>query len=166
MLPALYELSAQYKEALESLGDLDLPDEVVKDTLQGLTGDLEIKAKDVASFVLHIEAMSSAIKEAESKMSHRRKVLENRAKGIREYIKSCMETAGISKIECPYFKLQIKNNPGSVIIEDEKSIPAEYLRIPELPPPQPDKKLIGEALKNGKEVSGCRFEKGTRLSID
>lgn len=165
-LPALFVLSEQYREALETLGDLDLPEEVINDTLLGLTGDLEVKAKDVAGFALHLDAMSQAIKDAESKMAHRRKVLENRAKSIRAYIKSCMDTAGITKIECPYFKLQIKNNPPSVFIEDESSIPAEFMRTPEPPPPAPDKKLIGEALKSGISVKGCRLDKGTRLSID
>src|SRR3990167_8371102 len=98
-LPALYEIAETYRKALETLGDMDLPEEVVKDTLEGLQGDLEAKGQNVASFCLHLEAMSEAIKIAEQKMAHRRKVLENRAENIRTYLKTCMETAGIQKHE-------------------------------------------------------------------
>lgn len=164
-LPSLYEIANEYRDGLEKLGDLDLPAEAVADTLAALQGTLELKAKNVAAFVQNLEALAASIKEAESKMAHRRKVLENRANSIRQYIKDCMESAGVSKIECPYFKLQIKKSPPSVIIEDEAQLPPEFLRVPELPPPAPDKKAIAEKLKAGDTVPGARLQQGTRLDI-
>ena len=165
-LPTLYELANDYKKALETLGDLDLPEEAVFDTLVGLQGNLEAKAQNVMAFCRNLESVAGAIKDAETKMAHRRKVIENRVASIKEYIKKSMETAGVSKLECPYFKLSIKNNPPRVVIDDEHSLPPEFIRVPQLPPPEPDKKLIGEALKKGEPVPGAHLEKGTRLSID
>ncbi len=164
-LPSLYEISATYRQALEKLGDLDLDDQTITDTLAGLTGDLQVKSQNVAAFCLHLEAMTEAIKQAEAKMAHRRQVLANRAEGIRQYLQSCMETAGIQKIECPEFKLQIKKKPPKVVIDDESSLPPEFLRIPELPPPAPDKKAIGDKLKSGIIIPGAHLEQGTRLDI-
>lgn len=161
-LPALYEIAETYRNALETLGDLDLPDQVIQDTLEGLQGDLQAKGTNVAAFCLHLESMSEAIKQAEVKMAHRRKVLENRADNIRTYLKTCMETAGISKIECPYFKLQIKKNPPKIIIDGE--VPSEFMRVPIPPPPQPDKKAIADLLKE-KTVDWAHQEQSTRIDI-
>lgn len=163
---ALYEISANYREALEKLSDMDLPVEVVNDTLEGLQGELQIKATNVAMYAQNLESLAKQIKEAEQSMSHRRKVLENKAASIRQYIKENMERAGISKIECPYFKLSIKKNPPSVEIYDEAAIPEVYKKQPEPPPPVVDKKMIAEVIKGGATVEGARINQGTRLSID
>ena len=82
-LPALYELAGEYRAAAEQLADLDLPPEVVADTLEGLAGDLEQKATNVALFARNLEATAAAIKQAEADMAARRKAIENRAASIR-----------------------------------------------------------------------------------
>ena len=167
-LPALYEIAETYRHALENLGDLDLDDQTIKDTLEGLQGDLQIKGTNVAAFCLHLEAMSEAIREAEKKMEHRRKVISNRAENIRAYLKQCMETAGIQKIECPQFKLQIKKNPPKTVIDDESLIPAEFLKTLPPPPPVPDKKAIADFLKKQQfeKTDWAHQEQGTRLAIE
>jgi hypothetical protein len=144
---------------------MDLPEEAIRDTLEGLTGDLKVKSQNVAFLVQNLESLSVQIKDAESKMSHRRKVIENRALSIRNYIKQCMDIAGVSKIECPEFALTIKKNPPSVEIVDESKISDVYKRTP--PPPEPvlDKKLILETLKGGHDVEGARLVQNTRLDI-
>lgn len=166
-LPALYEIAEVYRKALETLGDLDLDDQTIKDTLEGLQGDMQVKSQNVAAFCLHLESMSEAIHEAEKKMAHRRQVISNRAENIRAYLKTCMETAGISKIECPYFKMQIKKNPPKTMIDDTSKIPSEFMRTPPPPPPVPDKKAIADFLKQqpGERTEWAHQEQGTRLDI-
>jgi len=162
-LPALYEIANEYREALEKLADMDLPQEVIADTLEAVTGNLEVKATNVAMFARNLESLAESIKEAEAQMAHRRKVIENRADSIRSYIKTCMESAGVSKIDCPYFSLAIRKNPPAVIIEG--NVPKEYMRFPEPPPPTPDKTAIAKALKEGKTIEGAYLSQGTRLDI-
>ena len=163
---ALYELAGEYRQASIALANMDLPDEVVKDTLEGLSGALEEKAKNVAFFVRNLESTAEQIKLAEKQMADRRKAMENRAERIREYLKTNMELAGITQIECPHFKLAIKKNPPSVVIDAESQIPADYMTQPVAPPPAPDKKLIAQAIKDGFEVPGAHLETGkTRLDI-
>lgn len=161
----LYDISNDYRDAVEKLGDLDLPPEVIADTLEGLRGDLTTKATNVAKFAQNLETLAQQIKDAEAKMAHRRKVLENRAASIRAYIKHCMESAGVSKIECPYFKLSIKKNPPSVVIDNAEEIPETFIRTPPPPPPEIDKKAISEALKAGQTIPGAHLDQTTRLEI-
>jgi hypothetical protein len=119
----LYDISNEYAEAAEKLADMDLPAQAVMDTLEGLQGEIDRKATNVAMFCQNLETLANQIKEAEAKMAHRRKVLENRAASIKAYIKTCMESAGITKIECPYFKMAIRQNPPRVVIDNMEAIP-------------------------------------------
>ena len=162
---SLYKIADDFIAQSQALADLGLPDEVLADTLEGLAGDLEVKAVNVAAFARNLEASAEAIKAAESEMAARRKAIENRAKLLRTYLQEQMTRTGISKIECPYFKLAIRDNPPAVVIDAEGQIPQEFMRQPETPPPSPDKKAIAEALKAGKEVTGAHLERGQRLEI-
>jgi len=160
---SLYSIADEYMQAVSTLSDLDLPDEVVADTLESLQYPLEQKATNVAMFVRNLEATADAIREAESEMAKRRKALETRAANVREYLKANMIRAGISKIECPLFKLAIRDNPPSVVIDGD--VPAEFMRQPEPPPPAPDKKAIAESLKAGQHVPGAHIARTQRLEI-
>lgn len=166
MLPSLYELAGEYHQAAVTMSNMDMDEQTIADTLEGLSGALEEKAKNVAAFVRNLESTAEQIKLAEKQMADRRKAMENRAERIREYLKTNMELAGITQIECPHFKLAIKKNPPSVVIDAESQIPADYMTQPVAPPPAPDKKLIAQAIKDGFEVPGAHLETGkTRLDI-
>ena len=162
---SLYELSSTYLEALDALTDpeADLPIETVNDTLEGLGGELEDKAVNVAKFLGNMEATAKAIKDAETKMAKRRKSLESRVTWMKSYLKGSMEHTGITKIECPFFKISIQNNPASVNILNEKLIPKEYKE--QVISWKIDKTAIKNAIKGGKTVPGSVLVNGTRLSI-
>ena len=67
----LYQLTGQFRE-LEALADSDdLPPEVIRDTLEGLTGELEVKAISVAAFTRNLEASADMIDEAAKAMQTR-----------------------------------------------------------------------------------------------
>lgn len=165
MLPTLYELAAQYRTDLETLSNLDLSDDAVQDTLEGMSGDLETKAHNLAAFVRNLETTAEAIKEAELTMAKRRKVIESRIDRLKTYTLNAMIDNKIDKITSPYFVLSVAKNPSAVDVYDAAQIPAEFMRQAEPPPPAPDKKLILDTLKTGTEVAGCRINQGIRLQI-
>ena len=165
MTTALYKLADDFVVAAQQMADLDLPDNVISDTLEGLSGEIEVKATNVAMFVRNLESSAEAIKSAEYEMALRRKSIENRAKHIRAYLQDQLIRTGITKIDSPYFKLSIRENPPAVVIDIEGLIPSEFMRQPETPPPVPDKKAISEALKAGTDIPGVHLERGKRLEI-
>ena len=165
MLPSLYEIAGEYRQAADKLAELDLDEVTIADTLESLGGDLEIKGQNVAAFIGNLEAQAVAIKEAEGRMADRRKAIEHRAARIRQYLLDNMIFAGITKIECPYFKIAVQDNPPSVVIDDPASLPADYMRQPEPPPPSADKALIARAIKDGFNVPGAHLNSSKRLVI-
>lgn len=164
-LPALYQIADQYLQDLEKLSDLDLPEDVVRDTLEGMRGEMQEKCTSVAAFIRNTESLAAQIKQAEEAMATRRKALEKRAESIREYLLTNMQRTGINKIESPWFKIAIQKNPASVVIDDPIMLDSRFLRQPEPPPPAPDKKAIKEALQAGEVVEGAHLEQTERVTI-
>lgn len=164
-MTSLYDIAAEYRQTADKLADLDLDEQTIADTLEGMSGALEVKAQNVVMFARNLEATATAIKEAETAMASRRKAIEHRAAGLRRYALSAMQVAGVQSIECPYFKLSVRKNPPAVEVFDAAQIPAQFMRTPEPPPPAPDKKAITEAIKAGKEVPGARLVSGERLEV-
>jgi hypothetical protein len=162
---ALYQLADLYLQDLQKLADLELDEQTVTDTLEGLSGEMEVKATNVAAFCRNLEASADAIKNAEAQMANRRKAIERRAESLRQYLKLNMERTGILKIESPQFCLSIKKNPPAVHVEAPELVPEKFMKAPPPPPPALDKKAVAEALKAGEDVPGCRLEQGTRLEI-
>lgn len=164
-LPALYEIAKQFHD-LEMLADTDeLPPEVIRDTLEGLTGTLEAKATNVAKFTLGLEAEAAMIEDAARQMIERANRRKKRAESIRNYLLFNLQACGVTEVTCPEFTMRVRKNPEAVEIDDPEQVPPEYMVTPEPPPPRPDKKAIKDALKAGHPVRGCWLRSGERLEI-
>jgi len=164
-MTALYQLAIEFRETADKLADLDLPPEVVADTLESIGGDLELKAQNVALFTRNLEATAAAIKQAEGDMAARRKAIERRVQGLKDYLLHAMQATGIKKIEGPYLRIGVRDNPEAVEVFDAAQVPAEFMRQPEPPPAAPDKTAIKAAIKAGVEVAGCKLTRSQRLDI-
>jgi len=164
----LYAIASEYRQAADTLAELDLDEQTIADTLESISGDLTVKSQNTAFVIKNLEATAEQIDVAIEAMQARAQALRKRAERVREYLLQNMLMAGVEKIECPYFRLAVRENPPKVIVDDEKQIPALYMTDPAPPPPppaKPDKKLIAQALKEGHDVPGCRLERGKRLEI-
>lgn len=162
---SLYHMTEEYRQALQELSDADLPEDVVRDTLEALGGELIKKGEAVAAFALNIGAEIDAIKAVEKRISDRRKALEKRAENMREYLRTNMEKAGIGEIKAidGSFTAKLGKGRPSVVIDDEDAIPddSEYVRWSKAP----NKTAIADAIKAGKEVPGAHLETKPTLTI-
>lgn len=158
----LYELSREYSEFLAIAGQEDFDPQTIADTLEGIKGEIEEKGKNVAAFSQNIEAEITAMKEAEKKIALRRKTLERKVEWMKNYLRENMERCGITKIECPEFRVTLGNPSEICDVFDEDVLPEDYFAVKK----SPDKKLIMQALKDGYEVPGAKIGHGVpRLSI-
>lgn len=163
-MKALFELAAEYRAISDKLHDLDLDEQTISDTLEGLCGDIQEKSTNVAKYFRNMESDADRIEEAAKIMMARAKSVRKRSANLKDYLLSNMEKAGISKIESPWFVISIKQNPESVSVEDESIIPRDYFK--EIPVSyQLDKVLVKQAIKDGFSVNGCHLSRSTRLEI-
>jgi hypothetical protein len=163
-MTALFELASNYRALSDKLRDLDLPEEVIADTLEAEGGDLQEKSINIAKFFRNVESDADQIEEAAKAMLARAKSLRGRAASLKHYLHTNMEKAGVSKIESPWFVISIKQNQESVVVDYASAVPDIFFRIiPEYR--EPDKQRIKLAIKNGNTVPGCHLERTTRIEI-
>lgn len=163
-MTALYVIANDYRAAAAKLADLDLDAQTISDTLEGLGGELEVKAQNVGFMIRSIEADAAAMKEWAKTATERAKAAEARADDLRDYLQYCMESTRIEKITGPGISLSFRKSTA-VVIDEPGLIPAEFMRTPEPPPAAPDKKAIGDALKAGTAVAGAHIETRKNLQI-
>ena len=116
-----------------------------------------------AEYVRSLEAEASAIEEARKGMERRQRSLTRHAERLREYVKNHMERTGLPKLKNHYLTLRVQNNPPSVVVDDEKSIPDEYKRTETVTTLL--RAEIARALKADEEVPGSHLQRSTRLVI-
>jgi hypothetical protein len=163
-MTALYLLAAQYRADADKLADLDIPDEVVRDTLEAMAGAVEVKAQSAAHMVRAFEADAAACRQWAKDANDRAKAIEARAERIRDYLASNLEACAIDKIDGPGIAISFRKS-SAVVIDGADLIPAEYMRTKPAPDPEPDKKAIAEAIKAGKEVPGAHVEQRKSIQI-
>jgi hypothetical protein len=156
----LYELTGDIK-ALESM---DLDAETLADSLEGISGEFEEKAKGILAFTENmngdIEALDSQIK----RLTERKKVLTNRKNNLRAYLLHNMEASGITKIECPLFTASLRKGIEVVDVQDSESIPDEYIEIQVTE--KVDKAALKRDIKAGKEINGVSLKRNpTTITI-
>ena len=125
----LYEISGQFAELfdrLEEIADCEMTEEESADaeaawydTLEGIEGEFELKAEAVAQYIKSMLAMAEDIKTEEKRLFQRRKAYENRAAGMKVYLKNCMEQMKLKKLETPRAKIILRKNAPSLSIADE-----------------------------------------------
>lgn len=161
---SLYKVEDEYLEECEKLSDQD--DESQSGAFDGkseyLTFDVTKWSISVAGYYKNLQKEAVAMREYEYEMRERRRVVENRADRLREYLKSNMQNLGIKKIKGPEFTISIRKSPDSVVIDDVYCLPDDYIKYSEI---FPDKTKIKSAIQNGDEVVGAHLESGSSLII-
>lgn len=167
MSVALYTLAGQYRALAERLSDMDIDAQTVADTIEstGITDDIAVKAQGVEMVARTVEMYTPAIDAEIERLTALKKRRQAAAAALRKYLLDSMRTMGIEKIDTPFFKLSVRENPPAVEVYEPGLIPAEFMRQPETPPPVIDKKAISEAMRAGQDVPGCKLTRGQRLEI-
>jgi len=163
-MTALHLIASDYRADLAKLAELDLPEEVIADTLESLGGELQTKAANVALFARGLEADAAAVKQWAKDASDRAKALEARAERLKDYLANCLESCGVERVEHPGITLSWRKS-SAVVIDGQDLIPDEFMRRKPAPEPEPDKPAIAAAIKAGKTVPGAHVEQRKSLQI-
>lgn len=125
--------------------------ELIRDMVEGETSLHEAIGK-AALELAAVDGEIEGVKIAKTKLEERLERHRNRAEGIREAIQTAMETAELTSLKTPAATLSMRASPPRVDIADLALIPATYMVQP---PPSPDKRAIGAALKAGEAIPGA-----------
>jgi hypothetical protein len=161
-MSSLYELRTEFMD-LQNLLDSAEDDEfaqAVRDTLDGKSGDLEEAVEQSVRLVRNIESDAAAVQAEIDRLKQRKDGMDRRVASIRDGIRALMDVAGEGSIKTALFTVSLAKGRESVSVVDESLLPDEYVNVKTSI--TPNKKLIGEALKNGGDVPGCELIRGEK----
>ena len=164
MTTTLYEISEQYRQLLEMLEDPEIDQDIVRDTLEGLEGELEVKAESCIIVSKRLEADADMVSKEIERLTKVKDSLTNNAKKIEESVMQTMVAAGKDKLPTKHFKLSIAKNGGlqPLKLADISEIPEEYI----IREPKADTKKIRDALNSGKPLNFAYLEeRGVHLNV-
>lgn len=166
-MTALYNLAGQYHALMNTLSNGDFDIQTIEDTIEasGLVDEINAKAQGCELVARSLEAFNPCLDIEIKRLTDLKIQRTKAASGLREYIKTQMENAGISKITAPMVTLTIVNNPPSVEIFEEGLLDARYMVQKPAPAPSPSKTIIAADLKAGLEVQGAKLTYSTRLKV-
>lgn len=161
----LYELTDQYIQLLDFASDPDTDPEVLADTLEGITGEIEDKAEGYIRVIKELEARQDKYKKEIERLQGQAKVFDNSIKRIKENLLQAMDTMNMPKISTEHFRVSVSKNGGlqPMFVEpDITKIPEQYIVLKA----EANTKAIREALTAGEELPFAHLEeRGRHLTI-
>ena len=161
-MPTMYELTADYLAVLAMATDGETPPDAVADTLEAISGEIELKAENSAVIMQELKAEADKLDAEIKRLTARKNALETNADEIKDRIYNAMKTTKKEKFKTTLFSFSIKKNPPKLVIDDRTKIPKKYL-IPQ--PAKIDNAAIKAELTAGKKCKYAHIEQGESLTI-
>ena len=154
----LYEIAAQYRAILEAIDAGEMTAEELQDTLEGAEGTLEDKLQNCVLWMREQEAESAAFKHEIDRLQGRKKVADNRAAKMKEWVRLALEVAGKDKVKTQLVSVSFGKPTVRTLVDNPDLLPSGMTDVVI----KPRSAEIKAALESGKDVSGARLEQGPR----
>lgn len=157
----LYDIVGEY-EQLYALAIEDGDKQAFLDTLEGLKGELEVKASGYVQVMKQLEMEEAECDKVIEAFKAKKQTRANSIKKMSEALQSAMETAGVDVLNAGDYELKIVNNGGVQPLIISGDVPDSFMKVIY----EPDNKKIREALIDGQELDFARLgERGRHLKI-
>lgn len=160
----LMDLTGEYLELYEMLSDGDTEEQVIKDTLEAITGEIGIKADGYAVVIDKLMGEAAMRFKMAKKLTSSAKALENNATRMKNRLKYCMEQMDKKELKGEYFTYKISGNGGKQPLKyvDGVEIPQSYMKVVV----DVDNDKVRKALEAGEKLPFAYLEeRGTHLRI-
>ena len=161
-MSTLYQLTGEYLQLLEMMQDPDLDPQTLADTMEGLTGEIEIKAENYAIVIDDLQTESAKFRKEAARLLKHADRLDANADRMKENLMQSMIATGREKFKSEHYRFSVVGNGGVKPLKFTGEVPEEYMRMK----PEVDNKKIREALDAGQTLSFAHLEeRGKHLSI-
>lgn len=157
----LYDIKGEFLRLYE-LADSEEDEEAFLDTLEGLQGELEVKAKGCVYVMKQLEMEEAECDKVIEAFTRKKQAKKNARERIINAIHDTMSTADLKEIAAGEYKIKIVKNGGKNPLVINGEVPDSYMRLKY----EVDKELIRKALEDGKALDFAYLgERGEHLSI-
>ena len=161
----LYEITNDYLQLMTMLEDPELDPQTLADTMEGIEGELEVKAESCGKIARNIEGDIVALEAEKERLTKKIQTKKNNLKRLKETLQFSMEATGKSKIKTPLFSFSIRKNAPAVVMDEPyiENVPERFLKYSD---PTINRTAIKEAIQNGENLEGiAHLEQSTSLTI-
>ena len=163
----LYKITGQALQLQEMIGDPEVDEDTLLDTMESVEGDFNDKIQAYCFIIKNMEPEAQAAKEEASRLSTKARSIENKIKSLKARMLEAMEATGVSEAGGDKLKAKIAKNGGKVpLLYSEgvtpEEVPSEFV-ITNL---DFDGEKIREALDKGEKLGFVRYgERGEHINI-
>jgi hypothetical protein len=153
---ALYDIDQDILDCV----DMETGEILDTERLDALQMEREAKLEGVALWIKDMKAEATAVKEEADKLNARKKALDNKIEGLKEWLLHALDGEKLKTPRCNVYQTRSQR----VAVADEGKLigflktlkePERFLRFPE---PELRKDEIKKALKEDYEIPGARLE--------
>lgn len=158
-MASLYELANEFQQlaSMDAGNDEDFA-AALDETLSAQGGQIEEKIEATIIVSRQLEADAETCKAEAKRLNERAAAFQRNADACKERVRLAMENTGKDKIKRQLFTITRVAGRPVCAIDDEKALPADYVRVKETR--SPDKRALLDALKAGQEIPGCHLATG------
>ena len=157
----LYELTEEVYRLYEFAEDPEVDEEVFRDTLEALQGDIEVKAEAYGKVIKQMEADRKAIEAEIERLTARKERLVKSTATMKERLQQAFTALNVQKLKTDLFTFYIQKNPVSVVVDDPDAVPDEFFKVKK----EVSKTAIKEAIEAGQEVSFAHLEQSESIRM-
>ena len=161
---SLYDIVGEFQQIYEIMADPEVDEQIIADTLEGLTGELEVKAEGYCKVIRMLNAEAEALDQEAQFFKKKADVRKNNAKRMKEALCSAMIATGHDGkegLKAGNFTLKVQGNGGKQPLMITGDVPENMLRTIK----EPDQDLIREYLAENECDWAHLEERGKHLAI-
>lgn len=143
--------------------DLETGEIIDIDKLNELQLEKDAKIENVACWIKELKAEAEAIKAEKLVLAERQKVAENKAESLKKWLAYALDGQKFKTSKCSISYR--KSEAVEVTEEGLNNLAQEHSELLTYKAPEPNKKAIKDALKDGLSVQGVRLECNTSVII-
>ena len=155
----IYEINEEILNCI----DLETGEIIDIDRLNDLQLERDAKIENVACWIKELKAEAEAIKAEKLALAERQKVAENKAESLKKWLTFALNGEKFKTAKCSVsFR---KTESVEVTDEGLNNLMKEHDELLTYKAPEPNKKAIKDAIKDGLSVQGVRLECNTSTII-
>ena len=157
----LFDLKEQFR-LLYELATSEDDEQAFLDTLEGLVGELEVKAGGYVHVIKQLEMEVDGCDKVLDEFKKKKERRANAIKRMKEALMEAMDVAGVDSIPAGEYTLKIAKNGGLQPLKIDGDVPDNFTKVIV----EPDNKKIRDALLEGQELEFAHLEpRGRHLNI-
>lgn len=167
-MSSLYELSGEFLQVQEMLENDEFDQEAVKNTLDCIDFEIDLKAENYAKIIKNLEVVKAGIKgkkdaieEELERLDCKEKNIENKIKYLKECLGQAMKATGKEKIKTDLFSFYFKKNQAVRIVDEKIALESNFVRIKK----EIDRKELLKAMKEGQNFDFAEIKESESLII-